>query len=311
MIDNGNRNGSRWKLWNLRGRDPAVKCGYCGRARALSLWRRLRRRPPGVRLQGGWYCRTECLERILAELFGRGRAASRNQAAATHRVPLGLLLLSRQQVTAEQLRAALEAQRTAGWGKIGGWLQELGFVSEPQVTAALARQWSCPVLRAGPGELGAGRVPPIPALLLESFQMIPVELVEATGTLLVAFSEGIDYTMLYAVEQMLGYRTQVCLVCPSALQQGLQALAQRRQAGDIIFDRMGDTGECARIIGNYAAKMGSEEIRMARCGEHIWVRLEGRRREGVNLVVRAPADTTTALRLYPPAAANSSSASAD
>ena len=77
-----------------------------------------------------------------------------------------------------------------------------------------------------------------------------------------------------------------------------------------MFARMADTGECARIIGNYAAKVGAEEIRMARCGEHIWIRLEGRRREAVNLVVRAPADTTTALRLYPPAAANSSSASA-
>jgi len=298
------KGGSRLSFWNVTWRDltntkrRVVKCGHCGRSHSRSWWRGLRHMPQGVRMQGVWYCRTECLERALAEFFGRLRPASRHNAIAAHRVPLGLLLLSRQQLTAEQLRTALELQRTAGRGKIGEWLQDLGFVTEPQVTAALARQWSCPLLRTSQGELGASRFPPIPALLLEAFQMIPVELVEATGTLLMAFSEGIDYTVLYAVEQMLGYHTEVCLVCPSTLRQGLQALAERRGAGDVVFDRMEDTGECARIIGNYTAKIGAEEIRVARCGEHIWIRLQGLRRETVNLVLRAP-DSTAGLQLYP------------
>jgi hypothetical protein len=297
------------RFWNAARRDlqneRAVKCGYCGRIDSPSVWRRLRRRRHGVRMQGAWYCRAECLEQALAEFLARVRSASRHNAIASHRVPLGLLLLSRQQLTAEQLRTGLEAQRTAGRGKIGDWLQQLGFVTEPQVTAALARQWSCPVLRTGPDELGAIRALPIPALLLESFQMIPVELVEATGNLLMAFSQGIDYTVLYAVEQMLGYHTEVCLVCPSTLQRGLQALAQRRATGDVVFDRMEDAGECAHIIGNYSARIGAEEIRLARCGEHIWVRLQGLRGETVNLVVRAPKDATSGLQGYPPAAAAS------
>ena len=208
-------------------------------------------------MQGARYCRTECMELALIEFFGRERTSSRRTAIAAHRIPLGLLLLSRKQVTAAQLHTALEAQRAAGPGlskkKIGAWLQQLGFATEQQVTAALACQWSCPVLRTGPGGMGASRFSLIPVLLLEAFQMMPVELVESTGTLLIAFSEGIDYTVLYAIEQMLGYRTEACLVCPSTLQTSLQAQARDRGSSDVIFERVEDVGECAHIIGHYSA----------------------------------------------------------
>jgi hypothetical protein len=201
---------------------------------------------------------------------------------------LGLLLLSRQQLTAAQLRTALTAQRAAGQGRIGDWLRQLGFASEGQITAAVARQWGCPVLKSGPAEFAALRPIPIPNLLLESFQMMPVQFAEATRTLLMAFGEGMDHTVLYAVEQMLGYRTEACFVCPSVLQKGLQELAQRNPAKDVVFDRVEDAGECARIIASYSARIRAGEVRLAECGTHIWIRLEGQPGETVNLVLRAP-----------------------
>ncbi len=296
-------NAARRRLKEERKEKRAVKCGSCGRAEMASVWHRLRRQPQGLRMQGVWYCGAECLRRALAEFLSRSRPTARHNATTSHRIPLGLLLLSRQQLTAEQLRCGLEAQRAASRGKIGEWLQDLGFVTEPQVTAGLARQWSCPVLRTLPGELGANRVLPIPALLLESFQMIPVELVKATGTLLMAFGEGIDYTVLYAIEQMLGCHTEACLVGPSTLQRGLHLLAQKRGTGDVVFDHTEDAGECARIIGNYAARIGAEEVRLARCGDHIWARLHGLRCETVNLVVRTRRVAASDVPAYIPSPA--------
>lgn len=279
--------GAAWR--GMLGR-VAPGCGYCGCVHS-GLWRRMRGRGSGVRMQGARYCRAECLELAAREALSRTLPESRIVSRAAHRIPLGLLLLSRQQLTAEQLRTALVAQREAGHGKIGAWLQALGYVSEQQVTAALARQWSCPLLRSGEATILTGRMNVIPALLLEAFQMLPVDLVEATGTLLIAFSEGIDYSVLYAIEQMLGYRTEACLVCPSTLQRTLQALLRQRQPGDIVFDRTEDLGECARIIVNYCAKVHAEEVRLARCGEHLWIRLERSRADAVNLVLRAPEES--------------------
>ena len=275
-----------------------MTCAACGRIHHRRPWRRRWR---GVRMAESWYCRSECLELALTGILRREHSVSRRGAAPSHRIPLGLLLLSRQQLTTEQLRIALDVQRNAGCGKIGEWLQRLGFTTEREITAALARQWSCPVLKTSLGALGANRSAPIPMLLLESFHMIPVQLVEATGTLLIAFSEGIDHTVLYAIEQMLGYRTETCLVCPSILQNGLETLAQRRGwGGDVVFDRMEDASECARVIASYTAKVGAERVRMARCGRHIWIRLERFSSTTVNLVLRAPADSATSLPIYAP-----------
>ena len=56
----------------------------------------------------------ECLELALLEVLTRARPTPHRAAIAPHRIPLGLLLLSRQQLTALQLRTALETQRAAG-----------------------------------------------------------------------------------------------------------------------------------------------------------------------------------------------------
>ncbi len=291
------------RRWAVSGREQwrnvAPSCAYSHCAREESKLRRMCRRPRYITLLGSRYCHTECLEQALAELL-RMRPVARREPAP-HRVPLGLLLLSRQQLTADQLRSALAAQRHASSGepsdhetdhnsnggekRIGAWLREFGFVTEQQVTAALARQWSCPLLQSGVMEVYPQRFPSIPARLLESSRMMPVEVVEATKTLLMAFSEGIDYTALYAIEQMLGYRTEPCLVSPSILQESLQSLLRHRCSSEVVFDGIQDTGECARIIANYAATTKAEEVRVARCSEHFWVRLERLRQPAVTLVL--------------------------
>jgi hypothetical protein len=114
-----------------------------------------------------------------------------------------------------------------------------------------------------------------------------------------AFSEGIDHRVLYAIEQMLGYRAEACLVSPSILQKGLQVLAQRHAVKDVVFERMQDASECARIIGSYAGKVEAEEVRLVQCGSRIWARLEVKGREAVNLVLRAPGRGRAERMVYP------------
>jgi hypothetical protein len=273
--------------WHDAWRKAAPACRGCDSMRLRSRWQRMHHRSSGVLLHGHRYCSSDCLRQALAEILGRTRAVPRRAATTSHRVPLGLLLLSRQQLSAEQLRAALEMQRNTGQRKIGEWLQQLGFASEIEVTAALARQWGCPLLRSDAANLLADHCPSIPLPLLESFQMMPVELVESNRNLLVAFSGGVDHTALYAIERMLGYHTQPCLVTASTMRQGLLALAGIRVADDLVFDRVDDS-ECAHIIGSYAAKLAAREIRLARCVKHLWVRFERSEGHGLNIVMTAP-----------------------
>ncbi len=284
-----------WSLaWHEFWLKVAPLCGNADCPHTQTLWARFRGRPRGVVMQGLRYCREDCLERALTDALRRVRSPL-PRAAAPHRIPLGLLLLSRQQLTVEQLRTALATQRAAGHGKIGEWLMALGFVSEQQLTAALARQWSCPVLR--PNSLNTSdatrRSPQIPVTLLEDFVMLPVDYVESTATLHIAFGEGIDYSVLYAIEQMVGCHTEVCMAAPSFVREKLQALSVHRGESEVVFDRVSDGDEFSRIIRSYCARLSASEIRLAECGSHLWVRLLRPSRPPLDLLLR-PSGTARA-----------------
>jgi type IV pilus assembly protein PilB len=235
------------------------------------------------------YCVPECLEQALhaAVLTAQPTAAKKG---GTHRIPLGLQLLSRKQVTESQLREALAEQRAAGRGRIGDWLLEMGFASEQQITAALARQWSSPVLQTRTPALNLALLPQIPTLLLNLFQMIPVSFVTATATLHVAFADGVDHSALYAIERMLDCRTEHCVVPPSLLRESLLALGERRSSTEFVFERVSSISELVSIVSNYAVRVSAREIRLAPCPPYHWVRLECASGQTLNLLLRMPAD---------------------
>jgi hypothetical protein len=286
-----------WSLaWRVFWDKLAPRCSHRDCSCRQSFWRRLRGQRGAIRLRGARYCVDHCLERALTDLLPHTRFASR-RGLAPHRIPLGLVLLSRQQLTEHQLRTALTAQQAAGRGRIGEWLQTLGFASELQVTAALARQWSCPVLRVhsdspSAGIAAAGNVgaPQIPLTLLASFAMIPVDFVAARATLHIAFGEAIDYGVLYAIEQMMGCHTEPCMAVPSYVRQKLQALSQRRGESEVVFDRVADPAEFARIVRSYCVRVAASEVSLAACGPYLWVRLSRPSGLPLDLLLREPPD---------------------
>jgi Type II secretion system (T2SS), protein E, N-terminal domain len=160
-----------------------------------------------------------------------------------------------------------------GRGRIGECLLELGFVTELQVTAALGAQWACPVF---PGQRVNSSTCDgmLPLPLLENFRMLPVQFVAATRILYIAFGAEVNYGVLYAIERMLGCRTEACVISDRCLRDALECLAQERRTGDRLFEGWGDAREMARLTSGYALKFAAPTVRIMGCGEYIWVRLE-------------------------------------
>ncbi len=104
--------------------------------------------------------------------------------------------------------------------------------------------------------------------------MLPVQYVAATRVLYIAFSEGVDYTALYAIEQMLDCRTEACLICHSAMEHRFEEMGQERRPGELLFEGKREASEMARITCSYVLKLGAWEARMVTCGKYVWVRLQ-------------------------------------
>jgi len=240
------------------------------------MWQRISWWNGRIRLRGSSYCAPQCFESAARKYFSAACAPVVAVSPVRHRIPLGLLMLSRGQLTYPQLRAALEAQQGSPYHRIGEWLEKLGFATEQQITAALGLQWACPVLAwRRPQDSGCARM--LPYRLLEHFRMLPVQFVSSTRTFYVAFCDGIDYTALYAIEQMLDCRTEACLISRSSMDRELERMGHEARDGDLLFESWHDPRAMAHITCGYARNLGADEVRIVGCGEYIWVRLEAGR----------------------------------
>jgi len=247
-------------------------CGGDGCTLTRRLWRRARCWKAAIRLHGTQYCVPQCFEGAMRECLDRIVRTAAPSPAVRHRIPLGLLLLSRGQLSNRQLRTALQAQQDCGSHRLGEWLARMGYATEQQVTAGLGAQWACPVLTSEVSpDLRMLRL--LPFRWLETFRMLPLQYVPSTRMFYLAFSEGIDYPALNAVEQMLDCRTEACLISASAMDRALEHSGRQRGPGDLLFEGWRDAAEMAHIACGYAAKLGVKEVRAVGCGGHVWVRL--------------------------------------
>jgi len=254
----------RWK-------DRLLDCndGECNRSRRA--WRRLSNGAASIHLDGLRYCFPECFERRLHRRFLEMQASEIPKPRPPHRVPLGLLMLSRGHVTNAQLRRALETQQQNGSGKIGEWIQKLGYAPELQVTGALAVQWSCPVIKSLP-RVCDDYV--LPLHFLRRFRMVPVKFVPTTRVFHIAFAGDIEYAVLLAVESMLTCKTEACLTTSAVFESRLNTFEQLPRHDDKMIEGVRTPQDMTRIVLSYATKLKAVESRMAAFGEHVWIRMK-------------------------------------
>jgi len=255
-----------------KSRKPVCALASCSRSH--TLWARLRYRPCGTFLEGVFYCRPQCLESALLGQLSRLRVMS-PAPPPPNRIPLGLLMVARGKLSYLEVRAALEAQRRARYGKIGEWIEKLGFATEQEVTSALALQWGCPVASSfdpattpSPGD--------IPLPILEAFQMLPFNYAASTNTLYLAFGERVDHAALYAIEKMLDCRTQPGVAGRKSVARQLDAMRHLPRPSEVEFGPMSDLAEMARIAASYTTRLTPEQVRLTRVGRFIWLRLDVR-----------------------------------
>ncbi len=237
-------------------------------------WPAWLRKEEGICLQGQWYCSPECFEKAAQSALFRLLPAADEGPKRHHRMPIGLLLLSRGTINDEQLKRALLLQRQKGSGKIGKFLQEIQAASERDITEGLAEQWGCPVYPIGKGREFLQCASLLPLALLEAGRMLPVHFLRVQKTLYMAFVDGVDRTALYAVEQMLHLRTIPCIVSESDLSGALEMFRLLASAPTTVFESASEPLQMARTARSYAWQVGAKEVWLARSGRFIWIRMQ-------------------------------------
>lgn len=262
--------------------DPACQ------AASGQWWRRIRRRR-AIQLQNHFYCGADCFERGAAAMVRRlmPLPSPRRQA---HRVPIGLLMLSAGMIGQEQLRAALEAQRNTGSGRLGEWLCSQGAATTNDVAAALGMQWSRPVYPIAARSSSEQLMTLIPLAVLEKSHCLPVHFNNGTRVLHIAFAFGIEHSVLTAAESVLDCRAEGCIAEQSALEQQLTLFRSASRPAEIVFESKFTPEEIARTVRSYAVTLRASTVQMVACSGLIWVFLESPL-QNTHLVFRSSRET--------------------
>jgi hypothetical protein len=281
-----------WKYFaGFSWKDLTIRCS----SRACSL--RFKHQPAlfarfrGVFFRNRWYHETACLTESLVGAIKQLLPSAVPPRQRAHRLPLGLLLVKRVSISPEQLREGLRLQRLAGTGKLGYWLRQFTNLDEEQICAALGQQWSCPVF-----PLNEHVVPPItsdapPYPLLAASKAVPAFTTPDGRQRHIAFSERIDHTLLYALEEILECQTFPCVARESAVHEALEQFRKCSAGTEICFDTIRDPAEIAATICSYATQMDIRELKVVPAGGYLWVALfrKDQRRDLLFRVPGAPA----------------------
>lgn len=243
----------------------------CANPGCGSGWLRLLRSRSTPVFEGGWTCSPNCTTaRIQAavcrEMEGRGSTEESHR----HRIPLGLVMLEQGWISPGQLRQALDAQRTAGAGRLGLWLVRQQGVSEQLVTRALGLQWSCPVLPLEFHDAEALAVL-VPRLFVDAFGALPLRV--AAGRLLyLGFEDRLDPVVALAAERMSGLQVESGVVQSSLFRRAhMRMLNQKFPAVELI--EAGSEPAAVHVLAKAVERTRPVEAKLVRVHDCLWLRM--------------------------------------
>lgn len=244
----------------------------CANPACESGWLHLMRRRSVPIFEGGWSCSPACTRGLVDTAIRRereGRAAV-GADPRSHRIPLGLVMLEQGWISAAQLRRAIEAQRAAAGGRLGGWLVRREGVREETVTRALGLQWSCPVLGLDQHDPEA-MTGFLPRLFVDAFGALPLR-AAARKLLYLGFEERLDPALALAVERMTGMRVESGVLQGSLFRAAhTRMLAARFPQVELI--EAASEPAAAQAMARSVEKARPLDARLVRAHECLWLRM--------------------------------------
>jgi Type II secretion system (T2SS), protein E, N-terminal domain len=237
----------------------------------------------GVQVGLSWYCSVDCFAEAalirLTELWDQRVVEMPHRP----RHSIGLIMLSKDYLTAEQLRqATLQSQLRDEELEVA--LLRLGFANERQVAAARAAQWGCPVMKQE--RVGLPVEVDVPPAILRAFSAVPLHYAPNGGRLLIGFVHRMEHSLLHALEQMMGCRAEPCFITPTEFEAQLPRVTGVPDCQEVVFEEMMTPTQMAKTLGGLAIEVAAREVRFVHCKDYIWTRLFGKQRR-VDVLFRA------------------------
>ena len=131
---------------------------------------------------------------------------------------LGEILIKESLITSDQLRQALEHQKTSG-DRLGACLMKLGFISDDEITGVLSRQYGVPSINLKYYEVEASVIKLIPQDTAVRYQIVPLSRVGSTLT--IAMTDPTNVFAMDDIKFMTGFNVEPVVASEAAIAEAI------------------------------------------------------------------------------------------
>jgi len=150
---------------------------------------------------------------------------------------LGEILIKESLITSEQLRQALEHQKSSG-GRLGTCLMKLGFISEDEITGVLSRQYGVPSINLKFYEVDASVIKLIPQDTAVRYQIVPLSRVGSTLT--IAMTDPTNVFAMDDIKFMTGFNVEPVVASETAIAEAISKFYGEAESGEELEKVMKD-----------------------------------------------------------------------
>jgi type IV pilus assembly protein PilB len=150
---------------------------------------------------------------------------------------LGEILIKESLITSEQLRQALEHQKSSG-GRLGTCLMKLGFISEDEITGVLSRQYGVPSINLKFYEVDASVIKLIPQDTAVRYQIVPLSRVGSTLT--IAMTDPTNVFAMDDIKFMTGFNVEPVVASETAIAEAISKFYGEAESGEELDKVMKD-----------------------------------------------------------------------
>src|SRR5580700_9212041 len=168
---------------------------------------------------------------------------------------LGEILIKENLITSDQLRQALDHQKSSG-ARLGTCLMKLGFISDDEITGVLSRQYGVPSINLKYYEVDPSVIKLIPQDTAVRYQIVPLSRVGSTLT--IAMTDPTNVFAMDDIKFMTGFNVEPVVASESSIHEAISKFYGDVESVEELSKVMKDLGaeEAADL------ELASEEAEM-------------------------------------------------
>jgi len=196
------------------------------------------------------------------------------------RAKLGTILVHTEAVTSDQLDRAINLQKETNEGRVGEWLQRLGYLEDNLLTSALSRQYGLPWINLKHSIVTDEAVRMLPGLVARRARLIPVSYDKTQWALRVAASAPVDFFSQETIRRMLRLNVLTYIGDETTIHSLCDRFYGPEEADDLHaeeFHSQDDLRPMARDIVRMAMDQKADSIQLDHLDDCLWFRLTSER----------------------------------